>query len=261
MNELNASEDRSRKIIIERFEKNLRGRKFHRSTNNDGHDGSEGHWVESMMEVRRNNSNRPDLEGFELKHSTNSKTTFGDWCASDIIFKKKSRLFRLTRSNFLKIFGKPNAEKNGRCSWSGQPFPKLGDPNYFGQWLEIDAENNISAFYDYTMDRRVDKSQIVPLDLQVRKLCLAIWLGSKLKKCLERKFNQNGWCLALKNSAGVYTEIAFGRPITFEAWIGWFKIGKVYLDNGMYDGNLRPYAQWRADNSFWHDLLIRSEES
>jgi len=71
---------------------------------------------------------------------------------------------------------------------------------------------------------------------------------------VERKFNQKGWFKCVKNQ-DVYTEIVFGKPICFELWIEWVRIGDVFLDSGMHQGNPRPYSTWRSNNSFWDDLI------
>jgi hypothetical protein len=55
---------------------------------------------------------------------------------------------------------------------------------------------------------------------------------------------------------GVYTKIVFGGPITFDKWIDGVKKGLIFFDSGMYEGNARPYANWRADNKYWNSLII-----
>lgn len=32
------------------------------------------------------------------------------------------------------------------------------------------------------------------------------------------------------------------------------------FDSGMYEGNPRPYSQWRANNNLWDSLIIESYE-
>ena len=84
---------------------------------------------------------------------------------------------------------------------------------------------------------------------------MARWDANSIKGKLESKFNQNGWFKCIKDNAGIYTNIAFGKPINFDEWIKWVKAGEVFFDSGMYQGNKRNYSQWRANNSFW-DILF-----
>jgi hypothetical protein len=56
----------------------------------------------------------------------------------------------------------------------------------------------------------------------------------------------------------MYTNIQFGKPITFESWIDLVAEGVVFFDSGMYQGNSRPYSQWRALNDFWDSLIIET---
>jgi hypothetical protein len=241
------------------FNKNVKNKKPDVSDKNEGHDGKYGHWVEAAMGIKANNKNKPDLFGFELKNNTTSKTSFGDWQSNDSIFQRKSKMFLIDRERFLEIFGKPNIEKGGRYSWSGEPFPKVGRVNNFGQWMEIDSNNNVLAMYSFSKDQRSDKRAVVPKDFQKDNLLIAIWYAEKLKEKLERKFNQRGWFTLIQNEQGYYTEIAFGKPITFDVWISWVKKGDVFLDSGMHQVNKRPYANWRANNSFMEELLTRPD--
>ena len=247
--------DKIRQIFI----KNVKNRKPDITGKNIDHAGKFGHWAESAMGIKANNRNKPDLLGFELKNNTTSKTSFGDWSSNESIFKKKSKMFLIDRERFLEIFGKPNLEKEGRYSWSGEPFPKVGKINKFGQWMEIDSNNNVLAKYSFSKDQRANKNTIVPKNFQKEDFVLAIWYGDKLKQKLERKFNQRGWFTLIQNDEGYYTEIAFGHPITFDKWISWVKKGDVFLDSGMHQINKRPYAIWRANNSFMEELLTQPD--
>jgi hypothetical protein len=101
------------------------------------HAGKDGHWLELAMDIAHNASNTPDILGYEMKNATSLKTTFGDWSADYYIFKDSN--IGINRSDFLRIFGKPNMKKGGRHSWSGEPSPKIGDFNKFGQRLVVDA--------------------------------------------------------------------------------------------------------------------------
>ena len=151
--------------IIRRFNESVKGKISGTMPTNIRHDGKSGHWLEQQMGVKANASNAPDLLGYEMKNQTTSKTTFGDWSANYYIFKDD--LFGLSRDNdFLPIFGKPNMEKKGRFSWSGEPCPNIKAINPFGQTLVIDSANNIFAVYNFSKDTRPNKLQIVPSNLQ-----------------------------------------------------------------------------------------------
>lgn len=238
--------------IIKRFNEKVRGKKTGAMTTNSRHDGKSGHWLEQQMGVKANASNKPDLFGYEMKNHTTSKTTFGDWSANYYIYKKGNS-FKISKNNFLTIFGKPNEE--GRFSWSGSPCPKINVINSFGQTLIVDSADNIHAIYNFSKDSRSDKAQIVPLSLQQDNLTLARWDASSIKDKVERKFNQKGWFKCLKDDKGIYTQIVFGNPISFDVWIAWVKTGDVFFDSGMYQGNPRPYSMWRTNNIFWDKLI------
>ena len=50
--------------------------------------------------------------------------------------------------------------------------------------------------------------------------------------------------------------MVFGAPMDFETWIKHVVTGDIYFDSGMYQGNMRPYSQWRSDNVFWDQLVV-----
>lgn len=241
--------------ILQLFFENVKGKKPDLTGFSARHDGRAGHWLEQRMGISANASNKPDLFGYEMKNNTTSKTTFGDWAANYYIFKDS--IYGLTsRSQFLHIFGKPNQEKNMRYSWSGEPVPKINLVNKFGQILVIDNEKNIHAKYFYSKDMRQDKSMIVPEIMHRDDLTIARWDRDSIKGKLERKFNQKGWFKCIQNSEGFYTEIVFGDPINYESWIKLVQSGEVFFDSGMYEGNFRPYSQWRANNTLWERLIV-----
>lgn len=254
--------------IIEFFYKNVKGKKADTSASNQKHDGKSGHWLERQMGITANGNNAPDLFGYEMKNQTSSgKITFGDWTPDEYIFRNKNskkihdtnKDYNLTRSDFLKIFGKPNPEKEGRFSWSGIPCPNHYNViNTFGQILTIDKDGNIVITYSFSKDTRVDKNNIVPIELQKENLVLAKWNRESIKKKLEKKFNQKGWFTCKTNSNGEYESIHFGEPMNFDGWIKLFKEGIVFFDSGMYEGNSRNYSQWRASSSYWDSLIIES---
>lgn len=128
----------------------------------------------------------------------------------------------------------------------------------------IDSNQDIVAIYDYNYDTRDDKATIIPSEFQKEVIEIARWFGrispsrARTDKCLreklEDKFNQNGW-FTCKREWGVYQKICFGNPINFDTWIKWVETGEVYFDSGMYEGNKRPYSQWRMNNASWDRLI------
>lgn len=268
-----------KKEIIARFMKNIKGKKPDILEIEKRHDGDVGHWLESQFGILHNADNAPDIYGYELKTQTSSKITFGDWSANEYVFMKKEYNHIFKGSNkkdrqgeFLKIFGKPNVNKNGRYSWSGEPCPKINDYNKFGQKLIVESNEDIVAIYDFEKDQREEKESIVPSEFHSGKVEIARWFGRQapitapkkgskcLKEKLEDKFNQNGWFTCKRDEDGVYQKIEFGKPINFDMWIEWVKTGRVFFDSGMYEGNARPYAQWRMNNKGWDELIIDSYE-
>lgn len=246
--------EREKLIIIELFKQKVKGKKADTSLSNINHDGSGGHWLEKQMGVIHNASNSPDIGGFEMKNHTTSKTTFGDWSANYYIFK--DRKYGITRDGFMRIFGAPNATKGNRYSWSGRPIPKIDHYSPFGQILSVDNAGNILITYSFDKDKRPNKVSIVPKIMQINNLLLARWDAEKIKSRVEDKYNGLGWFKCLKDANGVYNEIVFGAPINFDTWIEGVKKGLIFFDSGMYEGNPRPYSQWRANNTYWDSLII-----
>lgn len=263
--------------IIDLFHRNVKGKHPDVSGSNERHDGRQGHWLETQFGIVHNASNAADIFGYELKNQTTSnKTSFGDWSANEYIFNNpeyfsvfvgESQIQR--RDIFLQIFGKPNNQKGGRYSWSGEPCPRIDKYNSFGQKLEVTDNNDIIAEYCYSKDQRPDKANIVPDVLKKEHLILALWYGNsvptnKKGKCLkhkvEDKFNDKGWFTCKMDSTGAYNKICFGEPMTFEKWISLVKEGIVFFDSGMYQGNPRPYSQWRANNNYWDSLIVDIED-
>lgn len=239
------------KEIIEIFKNNVLGKKADTSSYNQGHDGKEGHWLEAQMGIVPNASNTPDLFGYEMKNQTKAKTSFGDWNANEYIYK--DTLYDISRDEFMEIFGQYNTEQK-RYSWSGRPVPKIGKFNDFGQRLVIDNNKNIVAEYSFSQDKRPDKSNIVPVSMQVEHLQIAKWHSSgkkSIKEKVENKFNQKGFFICKKDSSGVYNSIHFGDRMNFDSFIDSVVSGDIFFDSGMHHGNSRNYSQWRANNSFW----------
>ncbi len=245
--------DKNKQKIIFLFKKNIKGKKADLSKYDSKHDGKEGHWLEAQMNIKANASNLPDLYGYEMKKATKGKTTFGDWSANYYIFQDKK--YNINRDAFLQIFGKPNTKKGGRFSWSGEPCPTIKAYNSFGQKLFVDKNKTILVKYSFSKDQRKDKKKVVPILMQKDNLIIARWDHKSIKEKLENKFNVKGWFRCLKDKNGVYSKIVFGDPVTFDKWIQGVESGEIFFDSGMYQGNIRPYSQWRANNSYWDNLI------
>ena len=116
---------------------------------------------------------------------------------------------------------------------------------------------NVTAIYAYESDQRDNKEDIVPKNLRHGEIVLASWKSASLASRLERKFKKHGWfkCIQEDKGHGKYIAIQFGGPIEFPDWIKLVRQGIVFLDSGMYDGNNRPYSNWRADNRVWDELV------
>jgi hypothetical protein len=91
--------------------------------------------------------------------------------------------------------------------------------------------------------------------MRKEELVVALWQADGLKTKLKRKFGALGWFKCYKNSAGVYDTIGFAPTIEFDDWIALVRNGTVYIDGAMYVTNHRNYSNWRANNSFWDQLI------
>lgn len=244
------------KKIVEIFKQNVYGKKADTTSYNQRHDGNAGHWLEKQMGVKSNASNTPDLHGFEMKNSTTSKTTFGDWSASYYIFRDSN--YDISRDKFMEVFGKPNAAKDNRPSWSGSAIPNFKSPSrYNGSIMSFDCDDNICIVYNYSNDPRAEKELLVPKDMQRDDIILARWDSENLREKLTNKFGVNGWFICRTDHNNYYSSIEFGEPMTFENWISLVERGIVFFDSGMYYGNNRNYSQWRANNQHWESLITR----
>jgi len=253
--------DENRRRIIDIYMKNVHGNKPDTSSYTSDHDGREGHWLENKMGIAHNASNNPDLFDHEMKNATASKTSYGDWSADYYIFKDTGyETFRgkdnlAARDRFMEIFGHPSTNHEGKYSWSGKPIPKINQVNSFGQELIIDDANNVVIRYFFSKDIRDDKNVLIPSEFQKEGLVIARWDADSLKKKVENKFNQSGWFKCIKNREGAYELIVFGDPMDYDTWLQHVRNGDIFFDSGMHQGNVRPYSQWRASNSFWEKLV------
>src|SRR3990172_8138770 len=163
---------KDRQKIVEIYMTNVHGKKPDTSKYTSDHDGKEGHWLENQMGVAHSGSNEPDLLDHEMKNTTTSKTSYGDWSANYYIFKDKLyETFKNTkgiasRDRFMEIFGHPSPNHEGKYSWSGKPIPKINEINSFGMEMIIDEEKNIVIRYFFPKDTRKDKGAIIPPEFQ-----------------------------------------------------------------------------------------------
>ena len=223
------------------------------------HDGSIGHWLENQFGVSANNYIVADWNGYEIK-TGKTKTTFGDWSASSYLWKIPNSPIK-SREEFLKIFGtQSNASSPNRYSWSGRSFPTVKDDNSVGQIIVVEANDDIQIKYDFSKDKRTNKSEFIPESFQRDGVILARWNHQKLKTNVNKKFGQKGWVKFVAKK-GCISEMIIGPPLQFEEWIEHVKSGNIYLDSGMYfdpdKPNDRPYSNWRAPNSFWESLQVK----
>ena len=261
MNEIEPTIDIDKQQIITLFNNNVKGREICLEGQNINHDGKEGHWLETKMGINHNTKNEPDINGYEMKKSSN-KITLGDFSASEYAFSKKRDSIneinnwtdeeKIDRTNFIRTFGNPNPIKNNRCSWSGSCVPIYGSWNSNGQMLSITENNDIVAYYSFSKDTRSIKNDF-PTFLQNDNIVIALWKSSKMKPHIDNKFNKKGFFMCKKIS-NKYEKICFGKSFNFEYFIECIKNKKVIFDSGMYDGNSRNYSQFRG-SCFWNELI------
>ena len=83
--------DPDKQDIITLFISNVKGVEICLEGQNTKHDGREGHWLETKMNIKHNAKNEPDINGYEMKKAS-SKTTLGDFSASEYAFSGKNKL-------------------------------------------------------------------------------------------------------------------------------------------------------------------------
>ena len=277
--------DEAKSLIIKTFKENVEGTKPSSQELNANHDGAEGHWLEIKLGKKPDASNEADFWGYECKNDTTGKTTWGDWTPNYRIYYDKNFFNSAKNSDnqdeFVRIFGKKNPNKKNRFSWSGTPVPtRIGNISPFGQSLEIDEYKNIIIIYSFSKDTRKDKSSIIPSIMQKDNLVLMTWFGTasnfesyktiaendeniffqnhtqrSLEHKVINKFGEHGWFKCLKDNQSNFDRIEFGDSLTYLEWLSHAKKGDIYFDTGMYEGNSRPYCQWRSNNKFWTSLV------
>lgn len=199
--------DIDKQQIIKLFNKNVKGREICLEGQNINHDGKEGHWLEKQMGIKHNAKNQPDINGYEMKKSSN-KITLGDFSASEYAFSKKRSSIneinnwtdkeKIDRTNYIRTFGNPNPIKNNRYSWSGSCVPIYGSWNSNGQMLSITENNDIVAYYSFSKDTRTIKNDFHTF-LQNDDIVIALWKASKMKPHIDNKFNKKGFFMCKKN--------------------------------------------------------------
>jgi hypothetical protein len=239
--------------IIAKFTECVKGKPVD-LTGSRKHCGAEGHWLEKQMGIVHNSKNAPDLYGYEMKKDAR-KITFGDFSASEYLFHKNTPILdalngakmQMSRGEFIRAFGMPNAAKSGRCSWSGKCVPRYGEWNAYGQMLEFDESMNLLAKYSPAKDTR--ERQKPPESVYV------FWAREKLRRCVEDKFGSRGFFIC-KKIGQCYEKICFGGPFNFEQFAKGIKEGRIFFDSGMYEGNARNYSQFRGNRNFWQGLIV-----
>lgn len=257
--------DRDKEEILKLFNDNVKDIEINLENMNINHDGKEGHWLEKKMNIKHNSKNEPDINGYEMKKYS-SRTTLGDYSASEYAFSGKNKRnkinslnywddeIELSRTDFIRIFGSPKPKKNNRYSWSGSCVPVFGHYNFNGQILIINEYKDIIIYYSFSKDTRNKKANF-PLFLHNDNIVIALWNSDKLKQNIDNKFNKNGFftCKKINNT---YKKICFGKAFDFEYFIECLKSKKIIFDSGMYNGNRRNYSQFRGMKNFWEELII-----
>ena len=256
------SEIDSKQELVNTFKDKVKGREIDSSTQNKRHCGKEGHWLEKQMGIKHNSKNEPDINGYEMKKSSN-KTTLGDYSATEYAFSTNRPILNqmndwtdemiLSRSDFIRIFGNQNPKKNNRCSWSGSCIPTYDTYSPNGQILSVNMNNDIIISYSFSKDTRSKKVDF-PLFLQKEDIVIVIWTSEKMRPHINNKFNSKGFFIC-KKIGNTYQEIWFGKSFDFNYFIECIKNKKIIFDSGMYQGNARNYSQFRA-SKFWDELII-----
>lgn len=250
--------------IITLFNNNVKGKEILLDKYNIKHCGKEGYWLETQMGIKHNSKNEPDIYGYEMKKFSN-KTTLGDFSATEYAFSIKNKRnyinslnnwndeIKITKNNFIRIFGNPNHNKNDRYSWSGSSIPSYNNYNFNGQILKINENNDIIIYYSFSKDMRIIKNDF-PEFLRKDNIIIALWKSENMEMKINNKFNKKGFFICKKNG-DKYDKIFFGKPFKFEYFIECIKNKKIIFDSGMYEGNNRNYSHFRGTN-FWNELII-----
>jgi DNA-cytosine methyltransferase len=235
--------------IINIFKLNVLGKIYNKNNDKKNHNGSEGHWLETQMNITHNGKNAPDIFGYEMKCKTQSYISFGDWCP-DIdeygnLLKIKWWHNDQSKLQFMKKYGNINDDKN-RWSWAVKV--KYKEYNKRGQKFIID-DCGIFVIYNNKYDDYYDKRDIF-IDTKGKDIKVIGWSHNMMKNRVNNKFGINGYFRPIKNK-NVYIGLQFGEPIYYEEFLENVKNDNIYLDPGTHIGNNRPYMQWRSLNSWF----------
>lgn len=230
------------------------------------YDGQQGHNLETVLEIKHNCDNKPDLDGYEIKTGA-IKTTLGDYKASEYIFDKKKPIIDkfnkwtnneyITRQEFLQIFG--TIKKNNRYTWSGECVGKYNVYNEFGQTLEINVKNDICIYYVYNKDNRDDEiKEKFPEFLKQgrKKILIAIWTKEKMEIHIDGKFNVKGTVKFVKDKDKKFIHMVVYKPFNYTYFLNHLKQGNVIFDSGMSNSSSRQRSNFRCYNKFWDELFI-----
>jgi len=255
-NKISDNNSPEKQDIIKLFLSNVKGKEINLNGYNISHCGKEGHWLENQMNIKANQKNLPDINGFEMKKETNNVTTFIDKVPSkklfmDILIKPKDTKNKI---KFWNMFGsKKQSDELTLGGW------KINKYDNNGQILVIDKDNNIQVIYDYKQDKRENKDTLIDEFYKIETKIIIQWNVEDIKKTIDNKFNVKGFFICKKGGDNTYNKICFGNPFTFEKWIEDVKKGKIY-----YDGYSKLFGRWRgcfrANNIYWESLLIPDEE-
>lgn len=238
------------------FNENLKDKKYEEIKK---HCGSEGFFIEKMLNIQPNCSNDADYKGYEIKKKS-KKITFGDWTASGYLYHQDKFMrdyndikIDIQRDDYMKYFGNYNTKKK-RFSWSGKCIPKYNKWNNNGTIMTSDKNENVYIIYSNEKDTR---NVFMPQIFKNKKsIILQYWNNENLKSKLENKFNKKGFVMFEKNKDNYYKKMLIGEPINFINFMDMLKNNVVYFDSGMYQGNNRNYSQFRANQNIWNELVI-----
>lgn len=242
--------DLDKQNIIKLFNDNVRGVTIQLcDDSNTKHCGKDGHWLETMMNVKHNAKNEPDINGYEMK-TGKSATTFIDK-SPDFMFldgvsipKRNKTMKRQFWENYA---SKKQSEEPTIGGWSVNKW------NASGQRMRINEDNSVSIVYDCDHDTRTNKQE---LNINAIPHEIMKWETNSLKMAIENKFNKKGFfkCVKGDKEKNAFSKIGFGAPFTFNKWMDCLRTGVIYHDS--YSKlNGRGRHSFRALNNFWDQLI------
>lgn len=283
------TKDQSKKSIIDHFDKNVLGKYPSPQVLKVTHKGKLGHWLETNLGGKIDADGNADLNGYECKIDS-EKISWGDWGAPYRIFCDRSYKFfnqKYSYQNMWLLVEALGVERNdivkGKYySMSGEHIPtKINDATDIGLKME-ESNKDISIVYNYSCDKRKNKSEKVPDEFKEENLLIYKWHGTdesfnqyrdeveknklpievkfnganasvSLEERIRRKFGIYGTVVGMKNNNGFFG-LKFLKPINFDDWIGFFRDEKVIYDTGLTTRNNRNYNQWRSSAAFMRGL-------